>query len=216
METLSSPQFTEMRNLISMYRFINYEKYKSNKFFNRDEVIWFTDGSCTKNGKKSSAGGYAAICVDGFKKGLILYGKVNDTEIKATNIRAEGLAIQNVFDNLLKNRNNTTWKNATIYTDSEFWVKMIYNYMPKWSGAAFDSKANPDLTKKIWTSYRELNSGGKSVKLQHIYAHNKDNSAYDEDIFKRYCHDNNNIVDMLANIAREMPSYRLYEEYISQ
>ena len=41
-------------------------------------LSWFTDGSCHNNGKKSSTGGFAAICVSGYKQNSLIYGKVDN------------------------------------------------------------------------------------------------------------------------------------------
>ena len=121
---------TDMKNFVKNFKTVNYSMYKE-PIFDKKSLIWFTDGSCIKNGKTNSSAGYASSCVNGFKKGLIIYGKLDDKLIKATNIRAEGMAIQSVFENVIKNNKSSDWNSAVIYTDSEFWVKMIYNYMPK-------------------------------------------------------------------------------------
>lgn len=178
-------------------------------------ILWFTDGSCTKNGKKNSSGGFAALCVLGYKGSLLIYGKVDDSKIKATNIRAEGIAILHILDLLQDEIKSTNWNTAIIYSDSEFWIKMIYNYMPKWKMDAFDKKANPDLTKKIWHMWNAILSSGKSIEIIHVFAHNKDNGATSTVPFKRFCHDNNELVDELANEGRELPDYRIRHTSIS-
>lgn len=175
-------------------------KYKNIKKIDSQVISWFTDGSCSNNGKTKALGGFAAICVSGHKKNTIIYGKVDDRTIKATNIRAEGTAILSVLKDLLTTDN---WNEAVIYSDSEFWIKMIYDYMPKWKPQDFDKKANPDLTKKIYNLYNKI----ESVEFKHVYAHNKDKSATSTDPFKRFCHDNNELVDILANIAKDLPDY---------
>lgn len=202
----------------NMQKFINSFKKVNNSInktclFDMRENIWFTDGSCTKNGKICAKGGYSAICTNGITAGAILYRRLNVNE-KPTNIRAEGMAIQTVFERLVLDVNLDTWYSATIYTDSEFWVKMIYDYMPKWSSDNFNAKANPDLTKKIWSLWNHLKKTNKKIEVVHIYGHNKDNSATSKDPLKRYCHDNNKLADQLANIARENEDYKLHEEQI--
>jgi ribonuclease HI len=184
--------------IISMDDFLN--KYKNIKKIDSQVISWFTDGSCSNNGKKKALGGFAAICVSGNKKNTIIYGRVDDRTIKATNIRAEGMAILSVLEDLIITDN---WNEAVIYSDSEFWIKMIYDYMPKWKPQDFDQKANPDLTKKIYNLYNRI----KRVEFKHVYAHNKDKSATSTDPFKRFCHDNNELVDNLANIAKDLPGY---------
>jgi ribonuclease HI len=178
------------------------------KCINTRTLSWFTDGSCHGNGKKQSIGGYAAICVSGYKQNMIIYGRVDDRINKATNIRAEGTAIIKVLENLLDDFNNSgdKWDNSIIYSDSEFWIKMIYEYMPKWKPVAFEQKANPDMTKRIWGLWHMV-SNKKGIEIKHVYAHNKDNSANSNDTYKRFCHDNNEIVDYMANIGRESGNY---------
>jgi ribonuclease HI len=181
---------------------------------NPKTLSFFTDGSCSGNGKKTSVGAFSAICVSGYKKNTLVYAKVNDLKIKATNIRAEGSAIITVLKILLRDIECDKWNHCIIYSDSEFWIKMIYNYMPKWSTFNFAVKANPDMTTTVWNLWTKLQMYDKKIEMVHVYAHNKDNSATSPDPFKRFCHDNNYIADELASIAREMPDYEIIEEKI--
>lgn len=204
----------DMNKFINKFKAVNFGRYHKTYTIDEKIVVFFTDGSCTGNGKNSSEGGYAAIGVNGFKKGLLLYGKVDGSKIKATNIRAEGIAIQSVFENLLKNTKSSEWDQAVIYSDSEFWIKMLYIYMPKWKATNFDVKANPDLTKKIWKLWQDLQKTNKTVAIKHVYAHGKNGGATSESVFERFTHDNNDLADMLAGIARELPDYKLREDMI--
>ncbi|MGL5935145.1 MAG: RNase H family protein [Cetobacterium sp.] len=201
-----------MNKFRSSFRSINYNLNKICIFDTKD-IIWFTDGSCAGNGKKCSVGGFAAVCTNGPTMGNILYKRIEKAD-KPTNIRAEGFAIQTVFEKLIIDLKSDNWNSATIYSDSEFWIKMLYTYMPKWKEDMFNSKANPDITKKIWQYWNHLQKSNKKIEILHIYAHNKDNSATSKDPFKRYCHDNNKLADELANIARSLPDYKLYDETI--
>ena len=211
---------TIMQNFVKKFKSVNTNNpYIINQKINKNGLknglktaIWFTDGSCTGNGKKSANGGYAAVCVNGHQKGLLLFGKVN-TDIKATNIRAECYAILTVLENMLQDT-DLTWNHGIIYSDSEFWIKMVYDYMPKWKAANFDLKANPDLTKKLWKIWQQLHKTDKMVEIVHVFAHNKDKSATSTDPFKRFCHDNNQLADELADIARNLPSGDMKKLYI--
>jgi ribonuclease HI len=203
----------EMQRFNNSFKVINYSLNKQCIFDSKD-IIWFTDGSCTGNGKAYSEGGFAAICTNGPTIGNIIYKRMENAN-RPTNIRAEGFAIQAVFEKLILDSKLTTWNTATIYSDSELWIKMIYNYMPKWKSATFETKANPDITKKMWEYWMHLKKTNKKVELVHVAAHNKDNSATSKDPFKRYCHDNNKLADELANIARTLPDYKLYDHRIS-
>lgn len=175
---------------------VNYDTTKYN------EQIWFTDGSCTNNGRKNSHGGYAAICVSGTAKGSCALGKLGpDSNGKApTNIRAEAMAILYILEKINARESHEP---TIIYTDSEFWIKMLYNYMPNWPESKFDKMANPDITKKMWRIFREVQARNKGeLKLVHVYAHNKKNDRDSNDMHRRFCHDNNSAADIFANIAR--------------
>lgn len=200
---------------LEMNKFMNRFKIVNNIKHNNDKtLIWFTDGSCTGNGKNTAKGGFASICVNGYKANNIIYGKIDNHHVKASNIRAEGIAIQTVLNELKKCINSNNWTTAIIYSDSQFWEKMLYNYMPSWTAGKFEQKANPDLTKSIYNIWKELQRSNKIIKVEHIYAHNKDNSATSSDPFKRYCHDNNELADILAGIARELPDYNICNEVL--
>lgn len=208
-----------MQKFLDKFEIVNFERYNNTYCIDDKTLIFFTDGSCHGNGRKDASGGFASICVNGYKKGLIMYGKVDGRVIPATNIRAEFDGILTTLEFLNKNIKSNKWANAVIYTDSKFWVEMLYKYMPKWSQSKFESSANPDLTKKIWKIWCELQAAKKlpqpkSIEIKHVYAHNKMGGASAEDVFTRFCHDNNDLADMIANIARELPNYKVIKETI--
>lgn len=196
-----------MNKLYKGFTAVNVDINKASK-----TLTWFTDGACSKNGSKNSVGGFAAICTNGYKVHTLLYGKVDDREFKSTNIRAEGIAIMSVFEYLKRHIDSDKWDKTVIYSDSEFWVKMLYNYMPSWTLSKFDQKANSDLTKKIYAIWKDLQRSDKKIEVVHIYGHNKDNSKTSPDPAKRYCHDNNLLADMLAGIAQDLPDYDIRRE----
>lgn len=163
---------------------------------------WYSDGSCTSNGTKNSVGGAAAACVSGYLKDtIILIGTTKDKK-PATNIRMEGLAIIHILELMFKKIKSNDWRTCQIYTDSEFWLKMIFNYMPKWSATDFKNKANPDLTIKMWKLWNDIMSAGKDLEIIHVYAHNKSGGQNSVDVYKKWCYDNNALVDELANWSR--------------
>lgn len=161
----------------------------------------FTDGSCTKNGKKDAKAGYSVVFVLGpWKNKLILKSLNKGSKYPDSNIRAEGFAILCVLQKLKK---NNKWVNCFIYTDSEFWKKMIEEYMPKWSDNDFCIKKNPDLTKKIWKLWNHISSDKKTIKIVFVRAHNKNGWKDSIEPYKKFCYDNNKVADSLANIARD-------------
>lgn len=163
----------------------------------------FSDGSCISNGSKSSTGGFAAIFVNGYLKNKIILGNLGKLNNKPpTNIRAEGMAIIEVLKLLLKEIKSDKWQTAQLFTDSEFWLKMITQYMPKWSETQFNAKANPDLTKQIWNDWNKIMASGKDLEIIHVYAHNKAKTMNSTNKYEKFCYDNNNIADILATYAR--------------
>jgi len=167
-------------------------------------LSFFTDGSCTSNGNKTAIGGFAIICVSGYLHNTLMYGKVDTSAIHATNIRAEGIAILHVLQLLLHEINKKKWNKCIIYTDSEFWLKMLYDYMPAWPAAHFKLKANPDLTIVMWDVWTQLNATNKVIQIVHVYAHNKDNRANSTDPYKKFTYECNALADELAGTAREL------------
>lgn len=81
--------------------------------------------------------------------------------------------------------------------------------MPKWTSDTFKLKSNPDLTVKISELWKKINAFDKVVDLTHVYAHNKDKSGDSKDPYKKYCFTYNGLADELANIARDLPDYKI-------
>lgn len=157
----------------------------------------FTDGSCINNGKKDSVGGFAAIFVGGCISGKRLRGKLTKNP---TNIRAEGIAIIRAIERV-KKLNPDEWKELIIYTDSEFWIKMLTKYIPKWNDDKFNTQANPDLTKKLWALWNSFDDQHK-LNIVHVPAHNKSGWRDSKNEYKRWCYINNDKADRYANKAR--------------
>jgi uracil-DNA glycosylase len=179
--------------------------------FDDDILKFFTDASATNNGKKNCVGGYAAICVSGYLKNLVLIGKLNNSVIRASNIRGEGTAILSVLKKL--DIKSDKWKNCIIYTDSQFWVSMVYKYMPTWDSVKFKSKSNPDLTEEIWNIWNKINLM-KNVEITYVPAHNKNNTKDSKDPFEKYTYDNNDAADILASFALNLYDFNLIEFYL--
>jgi ribonuclease HI len=208
---------TYMTNIDIMNKFIT--KYRNvqklNTFaINTNTIQLFTDGSCTKNGTRNSAGGFSIIFVSGYKKNTLIFGKVPEDITPATNIRAEGIAILTALDELYSDKENKDkWSKAIIYTDSEFWINMIYDWMPNWDSAKFESRANPDITVTMWKIWNKINKS-KNISVKHVYAHNKDARAKSDDPYKLFTYHNNDLADMLASIARELPDFDVRKIHI--
>lgn len=166
--------------------------------------VVFTDGSCYPNKACAQArGGYAASFAIGTMKDTIIYGSIPNNPEFATNQRAEGTAILKVLEYLLERKDE--WDKCIIVSDSDFWIKMVEQYMPNWArNDKFDEKKNKDLTKKMWEVYSTLvDEYNKTVQFRHMKSHGKDgwqNEA--EGTYKYFCFANNQYVDELASYAR--------------
>lgn len=168
------------------------------------KVLVFTDGSAWPN-KKSPAcvAGYAACFAYGPFTDVIMYGNLDRT-IYASNNRAEGMAIWNVMKYLNKKENFDKWTECTIVTDSEFWVNMFVNYMPKWDRLKldFNKQENPDITIPVYNLYCKLQYE-KHITFEHMKSHDKNQwSKKPDNSYEKFCYEQNCYVDKLAGYAR--------------
>jgi ribonuclease HI len=179
----------------------------------------FTDGSCTNHGYKNANGGYAAIIVSGYYKNNMIFGRVNPVMlstsitlsnriISPTNIRSEGLAILTALNELY---NNSEWSEAIIYSDSDFWVRMINKWMPRWTFDTFITKSNPDISMSIYTMWERINKD-KKVSIEHV--HNTENRGDFADLYAGYSFHHNDLANTLASIAKELADYDLQKMMI--
>lgn len=107
-------------------------------------ILW-TDGSAEPN---PGPGGFAVIEVrDGVGKPVIL-----GREAKSSNIRMEGWALVAAMRRALAAN-----EPCEIHTDSEFWVKVITEWMNGWADAGWKKKRgeikNLDIVKKLYELY---------------------------------------------------------------
>jgi len=164
------------------------------------DIIIFTDGSCfPNNSSPASRAGYSSIITG--KYNIILYGNI-EIDVSPTNQRAEGIAIYKS----MKYLRNKEWETLKIVTDSEFWINMFSNYMPKWYKMGgyeyFEDKKNSDITCKMYEIYMQL-SKTKKIEFMHIKSHNKSGwKDFDKNSFEYLCYTNNEKADEYANKAR--------------
>jgi ribonuclease HI len=123
---------------------------------------WFTDGSCLNNHdpvKAVGAWGYYNYNEDTHYAGHVKEAKVeykgNQILARPTNIRAEGLALYHCMNMIYLSGVNGE---HIIYTDSKFWIDMLYKYIPSWAvnNVIFTNKKNSDIVKKIWPLFVKL------------------------------------------------------------
>jgi ribonuclease HI len=133
-------------------------------------ITYYTDGSCSPN---PGPGGYAVV------KDMHPY--IIGSENSTTNIRMEGKAI---IAALLDARGN----DCEIYSDSEFWIKVITVWSLPWEKNGWKKKGgeikNLDIVKEVCALYRNSNA-----KLIWVRGHNENPG--------------NELADEWANNARE-------------
>lgn len=141
----------------------------------------YTDGACSNNGNGIfSSAGYAAYFSKGPLDSTVVYGKVPPAVIDGkmvygTNNRGEGLGIITALEYILENNIKA---NTTLVTDSEFWKKMIEQYMPSWEdrGVDFKDKKNYDLTTRLHDAVKRVKKLGKFTII-HVASHGKNPNA---------------------------------------
>ena len=114
-------------------------------------IEFWTDGSANPN---PGPGGFAVL--DGEGNPVALGGSKN-----TTNIRMEGMAL------LMAMRRSPESK---INTDSDFWIKTLTQYAPKWEKNNWVKKGgeikNLDLVKVVYNEYKN-----RKIKLNFVYGH---------------------------------------------
>lgn len=148
----------------------------------------YTDGSCYPNNRsKDSKGG---VCCYSPDADIIVFGQLLPGN-PPTNQRAEGIAIYEAFKVI---RSLKDVEEFIIVTDSKFWIDMFGIYMPKWeaTGIDFNTKANPDITKKIYKLYKKISD---RFRFEHINSHTGKSSVD---------HINNDIADRVCGHMRMM------------
>ena len=145
----------------------------------------FTDGSCLNNGKVGAKAGYAVWFPD--HKEWSHAQRVPDTEPQ-TNQRAELSAIACAVSVL--ERQGCTDEDLVIYTDSDYSIKCLTQWIPgwiarKWKTAEGKDVLHKDLIQRISTGLSHF----KSHRFHHVRAH----TGGGDDLSV-----NNDIVDKMA------------------
>lgn len=133
-------------------------------------LIYYTDGSCEPN---PGTGGFAVIKN---MKLAVLGGDFN-----TTNIRMEGRAI-------IAALKDSKGEKCEIYTDSEFWIKVITIWSLPWEANGWKKKGgeikNLDIVQEVCLLYKK-----SKAKLVWVRGHNNDAG--------------NELADHYANQARQ-------------
>jgi len=121
-------------------------------------TIYYTDGSCEPNPGK---GGFSVIKD---MRVCVLGGEPGGGE--TTNIRMEGLAIISALQ-------DAAGKACQIYSDSEFWIKVITVWSLEWEKKGWRKKGGPiknlDIVMEICPLYRV-----SKAELIWVRGHNED------------------------------------------
>jgi ribonuclease HI len=128
-----------------------------------DDIVIYTDGSCSKNG---SVDAKAGIGVHFATRNNLTFRDISEPlgveGHKPTNQRAELKAILEAL-RLVKEVD----RKIIIYTDSEYAIKCITQWYPTWLAQnKLDKKKNIDLIKPIAQYYQAL-----TVEFRHINSH---------------------------------------------
>lgn len=136
-------------------------------------IKYFTDGSASPN---PGPGGFAVVVGED----PVVLGTETDGA-DTTNIRMEGYAI-------LAALKHADGKQCQIYTDSEFWIKVITEWAPSWKANGWKKKngeiKNLDIVKDLLKAYSSA-----KAELVWVQAHAD--------------HDGNELADQWANKARQ-------------
>ena len=179
---------------------------------------WFTDGSCLNNQSTATSATWGFTNLPSQSKPHVYYGgsilsvinvyQDKEEKTKFTNIRAECTAlikcIQHIKDNY--DINTTTHE---INTDSEFWIKMINEYIPKWKRYTtfkWTDHKNADLCEQLWNVY------DKSIKLNFVSSWHKstrtkypNNNTMQDCIIKiQQYKDNSDAIAFYGNMMAEL------------
>jgi uracil-DNA glycosylase len=174
--------------------------------------VVYTDGACSNNGKGIfSSTGHATYFAKGPFANTVIYGKVppaiiGGSMVYGTNQRGEGLGIIYAIEEVVS---MGIPANTTVVTDSDFWKKMMEDYMPAWDrkGIDFKSKKNPDLTTRLYAAVNNVERLG-TLSIIHVASHNKDPNAPPEHVA------GNAVADDYANKGKALEAHEIIREQI--
>jgi len=122
-------------------------------------ITYYTDGSCEPNPGK---GGFAVIEVDESGMRPVVLG----SEGESTNIRMEGQA-------LIAALKHADGRECEIYSDSEFWIKVITIWSLPWEANGWKKKGGPiknlDIVQEVVPLYKT-----SKATLIWVRGHNND------------------------------------------
>lgn len=127
-----------------------------------DNIIVFTDGACSQNGKKNASAGIGVY----FPNKEFANIAEEFTIQPVTNQRAELYAI---YTALKKITETTTFNKITIYSDSEYSIKSVTQWIKSWEKNNWKTAGNKPV--KNQDIIRPLNDMLKEHKDKIIFKH---------------------------------------------
>jgi ribonuclease HI len=135
------------------------------------DLVCFTDGACSANGKKNAKAGFAVVwpSAEEYNHSQRLLGDLQ------TNNRAEYSAVIHALEQANQIIDPSGEKNLHIYTDSMLLIKTVTEWMGSWKKNNWKKKtgdqiiANLDLVKTL----DEYISKRPNVTFHHVKAHTK-------------------------------------------
>lgn len=157
-------------------------------------VVIFTDGACKGNNQRTLPR-QAGYCILVMQDGVFTSysGKLPDDE-KITNNRAELYALCAAGEYIAEHVNLAV-SPVTIYSDSDYSIKCIYEWYPSWvKNKKEDDKLNIDL---ISIAHKLLFK--PNIIIQHVRAHQTVQQGMT--VFEKFIINGNNYVDAVATNA---------------
>lgn len=182
---------------------VNTDVNTVNTISTQKHHIWlFTDGGSRKNGKADCVASWGfVIIVNGntvaAEKGLVENKAIDGQKYQASNNRGELTAVLNGLNWIVEHELNQSADQLTIVSDSEYTIKSITVWYPKWKAEnkLFERK-NIDLIEKIVVAKDKL-SGAVKVNVRHEYSH----TAEPTEPFAKFLWSGNDMADKLCQAA---------------
>jgi ribonuclease HI len=165
--------------------------------------IWlFTDGGSRKNGKANCVASWGfVIIINGAtvaaEKGLVENKTIDGQKYQASNNRGELTAVLNGLNWIVDHKLNQSANQLTIVSDSEYTIKSITIWYPKWKAEnKLSERKNIDLIEKI-VAAKDLISTTVKVTVRHEYSH----TAEPTEPFAKFLWAGNDMADKLCQEA---------------
>lgn len=127
----------------------------------KEDLIIYTDGACSNNGKSTAKAGIGVYSKDKLKISERIVGK-------QTNQRAELYAILRALTIV----NISKYNRITIYTDSQYSIDCLTKWIKQWIKNGWKDKKNHDVKNKdIIKPIYSILSCNANIILTHIRAH---------------------------------------------